>query len=72
VQIAGFVWALAGECVAETIACALLGAPGGSRGTSGLGVERPVPPFLAAVWLRCTGLNALRQEAQAHPLRGEP
>ena len=71
VQREGVVWALDGACLAATSACALLGAPGGRRGMRGLGCERPVPPFMAAVWLGVTRFNALWQEAQAPPPRGE-
>jgi hypothetical protein len=68
-HIDGFVWALAVEFLAEAIEWALLGAPGGGRGTSGLGVERTVHPFMAAVLWGFAGLDALRQEAQAYPPR---
>jgi hypothetical protein len=45
----------------------VIGRAGWRPGASGLGCERPVHPFMAAVWLGFTGLDALRQEAQAHP-----
>ena len=64
-------WALEVECLAEAIEFVLLGAPGGSRGTRGLGFERPVHPFMAAVLLGFPRFNELWQDAQAHPPRGE-
>ena len=61
-HLEGFVWALAGECLAEASACALWGAPGGGRGTRGLGFERTVHPCMAAVLLGCAGRDALGEE----------
>ena len=64
-----FVWAFKVECLAEAIECALLGTLSGGQGASSLGFERPVHPFIAAVLLGFTGVDELRQDAQAHPPR---
>jgi hypothetical protein len=56
---------------ADVGALPLLCAKGGARRSGSVGFEGTMPPLVAAVRWRCAGFDALREDAQAHPPRGQ-
>jgi hypothetical protein len=68
-QIERFVRPLLVERFTAVIERPLWGAQGGAGRSGGVGVQGAMPPFVAAVLVRCAGCEALRSAAQAHPPR---